>query len=336
MIFTNVNYICSERIPMSTNQREELRQMTLVARLYYEDQQTQESIAHQLGVSRPIVSRLLQRAREEGIVQISIVDPFDTDEVIANQLIECCNLQTAIVVPGNPDRPDLTLKRIGLAASRYLEQTLLANDIIGVGWGRTLHNVIQALTPTPNRNLTVVPLLGGLGQISPNFQVHEITRTIAEVFGGSWKQLYIPAIISDEATRATLYRSLDIQELVKIWKTMTVALVGIGNVDFDAEMQMLFANYLDENTRSRLRAGGAVGDICMRFFDIDGHPLSDGLRGVTGIELEQLRRIPRVVAAACGVAKAEAILGALHGKYINVLITDDIAAKRILTLTRRS
>jgi deoxyribonucleoside regulator len=319
---------------MQQSKREEIQQMVLAARFYYEDGLTQEDVARELGISRPTVSRLLQKAKEEGIVQITISEPFATNESLADQLANRCGLQAAIVVPAVHKRPELSLKRLGQAAARFLEQTLKPDDILGIGWGRTLHTVSQSLAPT-KRPLLAVPLLGGLDQISPNFQVHEITRSIAEAFGGAWKQFYVPALVSDESTRANLHQTKDVRGLVEIWDTMTTALVGIGNVDFDAEMQMLFAHYLDEKTRARLQAGGAVGDICMRFFDINGNPV-DGLVGVTGIGLIQLRRVQRVIAVAGGPEKAEAILGAAHGKYIQELITDDRTAERILSIIRSS
>lgn len=319
---------------MLQSSRNEILQMTLAARLYYEDGITQEAIAREMGISRPTVSRLLQRAKDEGIVQITILEPFASDEQLSYEMQTTFGLQAAIVVPSIPNRPDLSLKRLGSAAARYLEQELAPNEIIGVGWGRTLHTVGQSLNPTPKKDLLAVPLLGGLGQISPNFQVHAITRSIAEAFSGDWKQLYVPALVGDESLRASLLHSSDMQELVGIWNSMTSALVGIGNVDFDAEMQMLFAHYLDESARTRLRSGGAVGDICMRFFDIQGRPV-DGLSGVISIPFEQLRRVKKVIAVAGDAQKAEAILGALHGNWIQVLITNDQAAKRILSIKRR-
>jgi DNA-binding transcriptional regulator LsrR (DeoR family) len=323
-----------EGFQMPITHREEIQQMILAARLYYEDGLTQEEVSSQMGISRPTASRLLQKAKEEGIVQISISDPFTTDKSLADQLVKQCGIEAAIVVPAIQNRPELSIKRLGLAAARFLEQTLKPDDILGVGWGRTLHTVSQSLDPT-KRDLLAIPLIGGLGQISPNFQVHEITRSIAEAFGAEWKQFYVPALVSDENTRDILHQTKDVKDLAELWGRMTTALVGIGNADFDAEVQMLFANYLDENTRGRLRAGGAVGDICMRFFDINGNAV-DGLIGVTGIELEQLRNVQRVIAVAGGTEKAEAILGAVKGKYIQVLITDDRAAERILSIIRSS
>jgi len=318
---------------MQQNQRKEIQQMILAARLYYEEGITQEDVSRQLGISRPTTSRLLQKAKEEGIVQISINDPFSNDEDLGDQLVKEFGLQAAIIVPALANKPELNLKQLGLATAQYLEQTLKEDDILGVGWGRTLYTVSQSIVPTVKKDFIAVPLLGGLGQINPNFQVHEITRSIAEAFSGQWKQLYVPALVHDEETCMNLRQTNEFSDVAEIWKTMTTTLVGIGNIDFDTEMRMLFASYLDEETRTRLQTGGAVGDICMRFFDINGAPV-EGLIGATGIELEQIHRIQKVIAVAGGPEKAEAILGAIHGGYIHVLITDTLTAEKILSLSR--
>ncbi len=143
---------------MQQSQREEIQQMIQAARFYYEDGLTQESIARELGISRPTISRLLQKAKDDGIVQISISDPFSTDEALADQIVKNCGLQAAIIVPSLTGRNDLSVKRLGLAAAHYLEQTLKSDDILGVGWGRTLHAVSQSLAPTIKKELLAVPL----------------------------------------------------------------------------------------------------------------------------------------------------------------------------------
>ena len=104
--------------------------------------------------------------------------------------------------------------------------------------------------------------------------------------------------------------------------------------DFESELSMLFVNYLDMETRQRLLAADAAGDICMRFFDRNGMSIKDGLRGVIGISLEQLRRVPNVIAVSSGSNKAHAILSAIKGKIIQTLITDDLTAQSILTLLK--
>lgn len=309
---------------------EELHQLTLAARLYYDEGRTQEEIARELGVSRPTISRLLQQAREEGIVHISVIDPFATDQRTAAALCRATGLAKAVVVPGHIRSRELLRKRLGFAAARYLEQELNPRDLLGVAWGRTLNAITLALRSRPFPGLTVVPLLGGLGQVNPSFQVLEITRRIAEAFSGAWRPLYVPAIVEDEGAKGVLMDSDDVRIVTSSWERMTAALIGIGAVTTSDETQILYADYLDGASRARLRAAGAVGDICLRFFDCFGTPVDDALPGVIGIELALLRATPNVIAVAGGPEKAEAILAAIRGRFVDVLVTDEATAQDVI------
>ncbi|MBI5029790.1 MAG: sugar-binding transcriptional regulator [Chloroflexi bacterium] len=316
---------------MSQQQNQQL--MLQAARLYYEQNHTQDEIARALKTSRPMVSRLLQQARAEGIVQIKIVDPSARHSALEKQLLEKFHLTDVMVVATEGDTQELARRRIGQAAARYLERTLQNGDVVGIGWGRSLYEVVNALEPHRKARITVVPLIGGLGQISPVFQVHELTRLLAEAFGGTWQNFYTPALVESDEMVTTLLRSADGKQVTALWQHLSVAVVGIGNVDLGAEMQMLFVNYLDAEAQKRLSHAKAVGDICVRFFDIKGKPCADAMHGIVGISLEQLHRTRRVIGIAGGIAKAEAILGALKGRHVNVLVTDEPAARRVLELT---
>lgn len=317
---------------MPSNQREELTQITLVARLYYENGWTQEQIAREVGISRPMVSRLLQRAREKGIVCISISDPYSTEIELSEKICQATNLTTAIVAGGMPTRNEFRLERLGITASVYLQQVLQPNEWLGVGWGRTLYALSQALDQHTVEGLTIVPLLGGLGEIAPSFQVHEIARKMAEAYQAVWQPFYAPALVDDPKVRESLMTTTDLQYVLEAWSHLTTVVVGIGNIDFDVTIAMLFASYLDEQTRALLRSQQAVGDICMRFFNRHGQPILQALQGVNGITLEQFQRVKRRIAVAGGAGKAQAILGAIRGQYIDTLVTDESAANEILRL----
>jgi len=316
-------------------QQQNQQLMLQAARLYYEQNQTQDQIARALKTSRPMVSRLLQQARTAGIVQIKIVDPSSRHSALEKELLAQFHLTDAIVVATEGDASDVARQRIGQAAAHYLERTLQNGDLVGIGWGRSLYEMVNALEPKHKARITVVPLIGGLGQIAPVFQVHELTRLLADAFGGTWQNFYAPALVESDELASTLLRSADGKQVTAAWQHLSVAVVGIGNVDLGAEMQMLFVNYLDAEAQKRLTTGKAVGDICVRFFDIKGKPCADAMRGIVGISLEQLRRTRRVIGIAGGIAKAEAILGALHGHHLNVLVTDEAAAHRVLELSSK-
>lgn len=315
-----------------TDFREETQRMVMAAHLYYELGHTQQEVARLMGISRPTVSRLLDRARESGVVTITITNPFDNNEELSHALCKATGLDQAVVCAGEPRAGEISQRRLGISAAQYLEKIISGKEKVGVGWGRALYSVVQSLSRHPVPETILVPLLGGLGQISPSFQVNELIRVMAKAFECESRQFYVPAIVSDEGTKQRLLESEDSAPVTGLWDQLDIALVGIGNVDFDSEMKMLFEQYLDNETRQRLVTSGAAGDICMHFYDREGRPIQDGLRGVISATLVQVAQIPNVIAVAGGVTKAHAILGAIRGGFINTLITDDITVKAILSI----
>jgi deoxyribonucleoside regulator len=316
---------------MPTSDR--LRLLYLAAHQYYVENKTQDEISQALGVSRPTVSRLLTEARRENLVQISVINPYADLTALGGILKERLNLASVVVAPGEGNNPEQVRRRLGVRAAHFLVSALQRRDRLGIGWGRTLYDVAQSLESHGGFELTIVPLMGGLGQISPSFQVHALARTFAEKLGGVWHPLYIPAIVEDTAARASLFKLRDVSRIVELWGQLDAAIVGIGDVDLTQEVRSLFSDYIDTSTLTRLKEHEAAGDICMHFFDVAGQPLPGSLYGVSSIELERLRRIPRRIAVAGGAQKAEALLGAARGGLINILVTDESAAYKLLALT---
>ena len=308
---------------------EELQTMLRAARLYYEDGLTQQQVADELGVSRPKVSRLLTRARAEGIVRITIVDPFATFGEVEQHLVETFGLREAVVIAGEGLSEEALRRRLGLAAASYLRRTLRDGLRVGVGWGRTLRATVEVLNNERQVAIHAVPLIGGIGQVSPSFQVNDLARRMAEAFGGTWQALYAPAFVGDTQARDALLNHPDVKLVMEGWETLDVALVGIGHFAFQRQSSMFFAEYMAQTLLQELEERGAMGDLCGRFFDIYGRQCILEA-GVIGISLDQLKALDHVIGVAGGKEKMTAILGALRGGYLNVLITDTVTAQAVL------
>ncbi|MDY7040926.1 MAG: sugar-binding transcriptional regulator [Chloroflexota bacterium] len=310
--------------------REELNLILRAARLYYEDGLTQQEVAHELGVSRPKVSRLLGEAREEGVVRIAILDPFATHSALEAELVAAFGLRQALVTACAGIEGEALRRRIGFAAAEFLAHTLVDGQRVGIGWGRTLHFVVTSLDVRRKAAIQVIPLIGGMGHVAPSFQVNELARGLAEAFTGTWRAFYAPAFVGERVAREALISLDDVQFIFQSWASLDWALVGIGHFGFQRQSSMFFADYIDGPALQRLESAGAVGDLCGRFFNQEGKPCGVE-EGVVGISLEQLRDSDGVIGVAGGVEKVSAILGALRGGYLNVFITDEATAQAVLT-----
>ncbi len=303
--------------------------LVTVADLYYLQDRTQAEIARALRISRPHVSRLLKRARETGIVTISVRPPFGLSTELAEELGKLFPLRDVRVIAAG----GAPLPRVAEAAASYLASRIQRESVVGVSWGRTVRMIADVVPSDPRRSVEVVPLVGGMGPVGDEIHANEIARRLASRLGGKYYVLNAPALAERANARAMLVRDATVRGILERARKADVAVVGIGGMV--ASSTLVRVGYLKPDHLRRLRASGAVGDICSRFFGKDGAPCQSPLTDrVVGIELNDLRQLPWVVGAAVGTEKAPAILGALRGGYINVLVTDETTARAVLRLAR--
>ena len=308
---------------------DEAQLMVQVARMYYENNLTQEDIAQRLNLSRQKVSRMLIEARTHGIVKIMIYDPNPSDPNLQEELKNRFGLRDVVLASGEKLEGEQLRAAIGLTASEHLQKVIQDDQTVGIGWGRTLFEAINLLRKNEMRRISVIPLIGGVGDISPFFQVNELARRLAEAFAGTYRHLYVPAFILDDHVLDSLLKTQEIAQVMELWKRMDLAIIGIGHVEFQEISSMFFADHITPSTLAQLEAKGAVGDICARFFDLQGKKVYP-VTGVIGIDLGTLKNIPEVIAIAGGSEKVRAVLGALRGGYIKTLITDTTTARAVL------
>ena len=316
--------------PVPMTDRTEL--LAQVASLYYEDALTQDEIARRIGTSRSTISRMLQDAREAGVVEITVHYPWKTVPEMEDALRGRFGLREARVLQGRAKPYEEVLRGLGALAARYLESILHESTILGISWGVAVHSTVRALRPERRLPVTVVQMVGAVGEGDPLIDGPELARLLAGVYGGQYRYLHAPLLVEDAHARDVLLQQARIRETMALARQADVALVGIGAPGTDV-YSLLRAGYVDEEAMAGLRAQGVVGDICARHYDAQGRELDINLNHrIVGIELESLHGIDQVVGVAGGEAKAAAILGALRGGHLNALVTDDAAAGRILRM----
>lgn len=316
---------------------DELRLMARVARLYHESGVRQPEIASRLRLSQPKVSRLLRQALEEGIVRISVRAPSGTHPGLEEALQQRYGLLEVEVVDIAVADEEHLYRELGAAAAYHLETTVRSGDIIGVSsWSATLLAMVDALHPVATlRGVRVVQILGGGGDPAAEGHATHLIRRLAHLLQSEGTFLPAPSSVGSPEAKRVLLEDPFVRRAMDLFGQLSVALVGIGGQE-PSGLLASSGNVFSAEELASVRAAGGVGDIGLRFLAADGTRIVTPLHErVIGIELEQLRRVPRAIGVAGGPRKTAAIRAALLGGWINSLITDRRTAERLLEAEAR-
>lgn len=316
---------------------EEMRLLTKVSKLYYEENMRQDEIVARLNLSRSKVSRLLQQARDEGIVRITVFQPYGIYADLETRLEKIYRLQEVVVVEAHqPEIQSAVSREIGMAAAGYLARTIQPDDIIGISWGSTLNEMVEDLEPMNLPNVHVVQVIGGLGRPESEMHATDLCRRMSRRLNCKMTLLPAPGIVDDQNTRAVFLSDSHVQRAMSLFPLVRVAFLGIGAPSPDSVV-MRDGSIITPSEMDDLLAKGAVGDIALRYFDAFGQPVASELdQRVIGMELDEVMKVERVVGVTGGPQKITAILGALRGHLIDVLITDHVTATSLLNAVPQS
>lgn len=304
-----------------------------VARLYHEQGIRQPEIAQRLNMSQSRVSRMLKEAAELGVVRTIVVDPPGLFSELEAAVRDKFGLRDTVVAgASDPDLPSALMSTLGSAGARYLEATLLPTDRVGLSsWSTSLLAVVEAMTARNTRTAElIVQVIGGVGDPKAQVQATRLADRLAQVTGAGIRYFNAPGVVSSPEVRDSLLSDPQISGVQREWSTLTTALVGIGSVE-PSELLASSGNTLPEDDLARLAAQGAVGDVCLNFFDANGTLVRSELTGRTlGIDAATLKAIPRRIGVAGGKRKLQAIRSALVGGWCDVLVTDEFTARALL------
>ena len=327
--------------------------LAAVARRHYLMHQSKVEIAEELGVSRFKVARMIEAARERGLVRIEIVRQGTLDVDTSARLQEEFGLAHAVVVDtadavdtdpgllvvcrpapgvggaraaaGHTD-PGTVRQQLGRAAADLLSEIVVAGDVLGLPWSRSVHAAVGALTGLAH--VDVVQLTGAIALPDFDSSAVDIVRRAARVAGGRAHVFYAPFVLDSEDSADALRRQPAVAGGLSRASEVTKALVGVGRW---ASGESTIHDLLSDKERRALAREGVVGELAGVFFDADGQPLRTALtpRLIT-LDADQLAAIPEVVAVVAGASKLEAVSAALRGGLVQGLVTDATLARALL------
>lgn len=313
------------------SKQDEQRLLVKIATLYYMEGKKQSDIASLLHLSQSFVSRALTRCQKEGLVKITVVQPGNIFVSLEKALEQQYGIRQAIVVDVGDTPNSAQIKHaIGSAAAHYVETRLRPEDIVGISsWSSTIRCMVDEMHPQNIRARGVIQLLGGVGP-NGNVQATILTQQLAAHLDCPAWLLPSQSIERSVDEKKRLLESPEVADAVSRFAQVDVAIVGIGDLE-PSQLLKNSGNYYDEEMLKLLAKRGAVGDICLHYYDAQGKPvLSREEDPVIGMELQQIRDCKHVIALAGGEEKRNAIHGALVGNYIDVLITDYPTARSLV------
>jgi deoxyribonucleoside regulator len=307
--------------------QENLALLGRLAWLYYGEHLTQQEIASQLRVSRFVVLRGLKRAAELGLIRVSLdLDSIPVAVNLEGEIVKCFGCARAMVVRKGAGNP------MAMAAASYLDSALTPSCVLGVGISRTVAQVPQFLRRQRSSNgCTVVGMSGGALNCSADAMANptDVSGQIALAIRARVVNLLMPFALESADRRRSVMADVGLSDALRLAQNADLALVGIGQVGPDAFL--LHQGCLTDQDMTELESTGAVGDILGRFYREDGTPVPSTFdERIVGVDLDDVRSIPNVVAIAAGAGKVRAILGALNGGYIDSLVTDADTARSVL------
>ncbi len=304
-----------------------------VAKLYYYQGLTTEDIAQELGLSRPKISRLLSFAKNQGIVQIRVIDPLEDNRSLSKAIKDKYHLKAVHTVPV----PDIAseaeaLERVATFVGAHLNTLVQSNTVLGLAWGTTLAAISRHLLPKPTPNLEIVQLngSGNTGSMSDRY-ITDVIQQFGHNFEARVHLFPVPAFFDYAETKQALWKERSVKRIVELQKRASVLLYSIGAIHASVPSYVYEAGYLDHKDRKQLEKQKVVGDIATVFFQEDGSFNDIPLNArASGPDLNVIRNADHAVCVIAGRSKIRALEGALNGGLLNELIIDEPSARLLI------
>ncbi len=299
-----------------------------ISKLYYLEGLTQQQIANKLNISRTKVSRYLDRARKENIVEIKINSPKEDFSNLEYEIEEKFKIKECNIVHSSENDEDM-LEEMAGGLNNLLERILKDESYIGIGWGSSLRSIANYIKVSGKSEVKVIPMIGGLGKIGTGVHTNSVAKTIADGLGGISYMIHSPAVLDSKEAREMVEKDSSTRDIIELADKIDTALVGLS--DIGPGSTLINTGDFDMEEFSYLKGLGVVGDVNLIFIDENGRHVPSKIDGrVVRVPVEKLKKIRNIIGVAFGKQKVKTILGALNGNIINILFTDEDTAKIII------
>ena len=310
------------------NSIERKKLLSKIARLYYSERLTQQEIAGRLNISRTKVSRYLDEARKDKIVEIKINLPEEDYSNLEYRIEKSFKIKECTVVPTFENKEEI-LKMMAGPLNNLFERILAGGSYLGIGWGSSLKGISDYINVSGKSDIKVVPIIGGLGKIGTGVHTNSVAKNIADRLGSISYVIHSPAVLDSKEIREIVENDSNTREIIKLYEKIDTALVGLSDIGPDSTLIKTGSFNLEEF--KYLDGLGVVGDVNLIFINENGKHVPNRIdERIVRISPDRLKKVKNVIGVAFGRRKLKVILGALRGGLINILFTDEETAENII------
>ena len=311
------------------NEYEKLNLLVSISKMYYHHNYSQQEIASKLKLSRTYIGKLLNEAREKGIVEIKINDPIKSESGLEENFRKRFGLIKAIIIPTEDSDP-LLLEKLGSAAAEYFNLILQDNDVVGVAWGETLYMFSKKVNSRSDLvGIQVVQVCGGVTKINDKIYASDIPKNISRHLNCPHYVIPLPAVLESITAKNTLMKDKNITHVMSLARKSTIVLFSVGNLD--ETNTFIKAGYFSNEEFENLGKTGAIGDVCSHIINNNGGLYDIKLEKRTvALSLDEISTIPTRICIAAGRHKRNTLASALQTGCINVLVTNEQTANALL------
>ncbi len=299
--------------------QEKLLKLVQVAKRYYLEDQKQSDIAAELGVSRPLISRMLSEARKLGVVEIIIHSPGEKQEALMERLCKISSVCAGILVPNGED-DKATNQLLSKSTFQLLDE--IRAKRIGVGWGHFIGQMVSYLEETslPDNSVEhICPLVGNAGFPIRFYHSSENVRILADGLRAEPYFLYLPALAESYEEKQVLCSTELYRQVEQQWAQMDTALVNIGNFPSTPDFASV-ARY-----GNLLQRQHACGRLLAYFYNEQGQIIQSDHDFAIQIPLDTLKKCRNIIGLCSANTNVPALRGALNtGVFTHIVACENL------------
>lgn len=302
-------------------------QLANIAQDYFLSQLNIADISKKYNLSRYLIAKSIEEAKDKGIVKISIAKSPKRAQSLENELQQNFKLKEAYILDDFEAKSDDNSELITDYAAKQIQNYTKSANVIGVTWETLLADIIDNFTEEDREDLTFVQLLGH--PVNPENRNLQLVQEVAKKFNAQDLTFPAPLYSVNPKIVSELKGEPYYEQVENIFSQIDMLFSGIETAQSLETDQFFMDNYSDKLLKN-VDNVQIAGMIFGRPYDINGNFYEPIDSNICGITRQEIMKVPTRFVVVKKSFKEDALLGALRSGVITHLVTSSSIAEGVL------